>query len=237
MGHFLAVSAIRSEDEGHVQNAIIQYCASHGVKCNLRENIEQTSPERDAQVYASHNGWIRVLWPEYFNIHDFPLCEQLSKEMSVAVSTIHVYDDDFWEQLFVSSGEILHRFSSWPDYFAESAEDAAEARKQWKGDPTQLVSFLGIPEDTISRYLVHLPLEPQQPRPAERRGLLGWFKKAQPVEPTPVKAYDSDEFPLDFFWVFVDFWNKLGITYPDPPDSLSSALRLDRRFGAKLPSI
>jgi hypothetical protein len=32
-----------------------------------------------------------------------------------------------------------------------------------------------------------------------------------------VKAWPDDRFHLDDPWVFADFWNRLGITYPEDP--------------------
>ena len=160
MGYFLAVSAFRTQDVEALAQAIAAYCEAHGVPCKRRENAIQPNEETDALLYAPDSGWIRVLWPTYFTIHDFPLCQTLSSAKGLVVSTVHVYDGDFWEHLFLNNGAVLHKFSSWPDYFAKTPEDAARAKDEWRDDPLALASFLGVSVDTLTKYLVHLPISP-----------------------------------------------------------------------------
>jgi len=242
MGYFLAVSAFRTDDTDAVCRAIVGYCMANGVGCGVEASPGHANEATDAVVYAPVDGWTCVLWPAYFNIHDFPLCETLSKDQGLAVSTVHVYDGDFWEHLFLDQGRALHRFSSWPDCFAENPEEAAKAKAEWQGEPSQLACFLGIDPASISRYLVHLPLPPPVPTapPLRKPWPLSWFcRKEEPASPpVPPKAYGSDAFAIEDFWVFTDFWAKLGIRYPDPPDqNIACVLRMDSSFTRKLPTI
>lgn len=240
MGDFLAVSAFRTQDAEVLVQAIMTYCESHGVACKRREDATQWQEKTNVLLYAPENGWIRVLWPMYFNVHDFPLCQTLSSEKGLVVSTVHVYDGDFWEHLFLNNGAVLHKFSSWPDYFAETPEDAARAKAEWKGDPSALSAFLGIPADTLAAYLVHLPITPPPGQTSPpKKSVFSWLRRTNEpaVAASASKAYIDDEFDLDNFWVFTDFWRRLGIKYPDPPNrGIQQVLELDKRFGRKLPA-
>jgi len=240
MGDFLAVSAFRTEDATALAQAVASYLEAHGVTCKVREEASGAGEPTDAAIYGPENGWVRVLWPQYFNVHDFPLCGAISVQRQLVVSTVHVYDGDFWEHLFLNAGSVLHKFSSWPDYFAEDAEAAARAKTEWKGHSAALAAFLGLPADSFSRYFVHMPIDrPAVPPAPAKKSLFSWFQKREGASSTPpvTKAYDDDKFDLDNYWVFTDFWQRLGIKYPDPPNvGIIKVLRLDRRFGTKLPT-
>ncbi len=237
MGHFLAVSAVRTEDADLVCQAITDYCVGHGCSCDSRDPAGALDERTDLSIHGAANGWVRVLWPSYFNIHDFALCRAISAEKRLTVSTVHVYDGDFWEHLFLDCGRIVHKFSSWPDYFAESPEDAARANAEWTGDPTALAEFAGIPAESISRYLVHVPVGPPAEGVKLGSAVIFLGDESEAAEPEPIKAYEGDRFDLENFWVFTDFWRKLGIRYPDPPsEGIVRVLRLSKRLADKLPS-
>ncbi len=53
--------------------AISDYLASHDVKHQMKEEAWPLSEETDAMVFAPQNSRVVVLWPNYFNIHDFPM--------------------------------------------------------------------------------------------------------------------------------------------------------------------
>ena len=264
MAHFLAVSAVRTDDEAAVADFIIGYCSSYGLGCK-RVKVEGRldafvfgDDDTDALVFASDDGWVRVLWPTHFTCHDFPLCQEMAAALQAAVSTIHVYHGEFWGHLFVDGEKVLHKFSSWPDYFAESATEAQQLKEKWRGDPSELAEFFGIPPDSISGYMLQYPFgafEPEPvtlPEPPKKKSFFSWLWSSElwgpepdpgppppppgpPVE--PVKAYPTDETTLEDFWVFMDFWAKLGIRYPDIPDEKPSViLRITGDFMAKLPA-
>lgn len=177
-----------------------------------------------------------MLWPAYFNVYDFALCRDLAARLRYVVSTVHVYDGDYWEHLFLDGTNEIHKFSSYPTYFAKTAAEAEQFAAEWRGDPKALASLLQIPCERISGYLAHLPLEPAPadqpvPQPAERswlQKLLGSRPATTPPQRPVRKAYPTDEFGIEDFWVFIDFWRQLGITYPDPVDQgIHSILRFD----------
>ena len=234
MGYFLATSAFRTNDFDGVVAAVAAYCAKHDAAVKPFTGSEP-SPSTDAQFYAPEKGWTTCLWPNYFNIHDFALCSAVAEEMDIDVSTVHVYDGDFWEHLFVKGKDKIHFFCSFPTYFAP--EETESVDQSVPREPSALCSHLGIPEDSIARYLRVLPLSEQEAAPP-RQGLFSFFRRKPSSAPTEdLKAYPDDEFEIEDFWVFTDFWRKLGITYPDQVHSYKSVLRLDGKFMDKLPSI
>ncbi|KKL84729.1 hypothetical protein LCGC14_1961820 [marine sediment metagenome] len=242
MGHFLAVSAFRTEQVDELCQRIAGYCRSSDVGCEVRESADDLSDETDATVYSPENGWVRVIWPNHFTANDFPLCENLSKQAALVVSTVHTYDGEYWEHLFLDRGDVLHKFCSWPDYDVGSEEEAVKAKAEWRGDPTQLAEFLGIPAESISGYMVHLSPPPAEPPP--KKSIFSWLTGKSQPQPQPQfvvethKAYDADHFDLEDFWVFTDFWAKLGIVYPDPWDQgIGCLLRFEPNWWKKLPSM
>jgi len=80
---------------------------------------------------------------------------------------------------------------------------------------TDEISFESMPE--IDRFALH-----------KLQGLVGKTHK----------AYDADHLDLEDFWVFTDFWAKLGIVYPDPCDQgIACLLRFEPNWWQKLPSM
>jgi hypothetical protein len=234
MGQFFAASAFRTEDVEALEGAVGAYCGSYGVHCDVRRYAASPTGTADAAVYRPRNGWACVLWPTDFNLHDFSLCEQLSRETALAASSIHVYHGEFWQHVFFDGGRLVHKFSSWPDYFAVQRWEAEKARVAWRGDPKPLAELFGIPADAVAGYLVHTPAGARVGK-AAGPGLLRWFHR-KPEVPLSPKAYPTDRHDLADPWVFTDFWAKLGITYPEPLDeAIAAVLRLDRDFTTKLP--
>ena len=78
VGHFLAVTAIRSESTQGVTRAVGDYLQSHGVDYEVLPAATPLREDRDAQLFAPNSGWIVVLWPTYFNLHDFALAKSLA---------------------------------------------------------------------------------------------------------------------------------------------------------------
>lgn len=155
MGHFLAVSAFKDQSVDSVATHVKDYLARYGVTCDA---VGEGNPDesQDALLYPPSNNWTVVLWPAYFNIHDFELCGRLSSAMQTLVSTIHVYDDDYWAHGLFRNGSFVDIFASKPAYFAEDADEAQRLRKKWKGNPQVIAAALTIPVESVAPYLVHV---------------------------------------------------------------------------------
>lgn len=192
----------------------------------------ESSPRTDATVFASKDRWTIVLWPEYFNIHDFSICAALSERLPTLVSTVHVYDGDYWVHGLFEQGHLLDQFCSQPYYFAEDSETANQMKAKWRGSPEAIAPRFQVPVDAIRGYLSHLPL-PEVSAP-QSRSLLSFLKRHKPnVSDRKVKS--DDAFGLDNFWVFTDFWRSLGIRYPDDMTKWAKLLRFASDFTEHLP--
>ena len=231
MGHFLACSALRDVDIHEVAGLFAEYARSYGVAVDRIDQINESTKDTEmALFFAGDNSWSTVLWPEYFNIHDIGTALYLSEKLECLVSTVHVYDGDYWTHVLVENGAVLDRFASLPEYFVSDEKSAAQLRERWRGRPQVLSSRLGVSVDQIQGYLVHA----MQPAP-ERRGWWPFRRIKQNAAPTG-KVFEEDEFSLDDFWVFVDFWRRLGIVYESSPDSAAVRIILSRNFEDKLPA-
>jgi hypothetical protein len=214
MGHFLAVTGFRSESVTDVAAAITDYLSSFGVPS---ESVPAGSPlndRRDAEIYAPVNGWTVVLWPQYFNIHDFPLARAVAAARSWLVSTVHVYDSDYWEHLCCSGGVELHAFCSRPHFWQDDAPEDFQSMMAYATEPSRLASALGVSPQVIQPYLADVDALPDP----------------------EAKAQADDEFALEDIWVLVDFWRRLGIAYPAPPQNRAAVLRLGLNVRKKLPA-
>jgi hypothetical protein len=213
MGHFLAVSAFRDQSVEAVASSTISYASMYGLACKTM-GPGKADERVDLIIFAPQNRWTVVLWPQYFNVHDMELCRFLSEELSSLVSTVHVYHDDYWANATFDRGNTLSLFASVPGYFTESEGDAQRLKAKWSGNVSAVSMAVSVPEETISPHLVHL--DPQRPN-------------------QPGKAFPDDRFELWNFWVFTDFWRRLGIAYPADVGDYRERLRLPKDFGRKLP--
>src|SRR5262245_40098153 len=113
MGQFFAVSAIRDSCVDGVAEAVVQYAIQHNVEVGVSDPpADEAKPSRDALIFAPVNGWSVIVWPEYFNIHDFAACQALSQNLKTIVCAAHVYDGDYWAHGLFDSGEFVNRFCS-----------------------------------------------------------------------------------------------------------------------------
>ena len=214
MGHFLAVTGFKTESIADVTSAITDYLGSHRVAAQSLPLGSRFNDGRDAEIYAPVNGWAVVLWPQYFNLHDFPLVRSVASVRGWLISTIHVYDSDYWEHLSCSGNTELHAFCSRPHYWQDDAPEDSERMMAYDSNPSRLAAAAGVSTQGILPYLVDVDALPDP----------------------EAKAHTDDQFALGDFWVFVDFWRHLGITYPTPPQGLAGGLRLGQDFGKKLPA-
>jgi hypothetical protein len=212
MGHFLATTAFRGVTVDEVAGAIAEHLASHDVKHQVLDGSGPPNEETDALIFAPRDSWVVVLWPTYFNVHDFPLVTGIGKARGWLISTVHVYDGDYWEHLAVHGAERLHSFCSFPTYWEDEASEA-ERLASFDPDPQRLSTALNVPASVLQPYLVD----------------------AGSVD-EGAKAHPEDEFALADIWVFTDFWRRLGITYPDPPTNPAAVVRMSKWFGKRLPN-
>lgn len=184
MGVFLAVSAFRRVDPAVLADALVTVAEGFG---SSAEVVPAGPAEEDsAAVFAPAGDWTVVVWPDRFNLHDVDTCVALTAALGTTVSTVHVYDDDYWTHAVVADGTVLDLFCSVPDYF----DDDPVLAVRYAGRPDLVGEALGVDPALVGRYL----------QPAEKAG--------------GAQARPGDEFTLDDFWVFTDFWRRMGISYP-----------------------
>jgi hypothetical protein len=123
-----------------------------------------------------------------------------------------VYDGAYWEHLAVRGVDELHSYCSRPRYWKDAPSELERVAKFSPG-ADRLASAVGVPASVLQPYLVDV----------------------DSVSDDGAKAHADDRFPLADFWVFTDFWRRIGIVYPDPPENPASVVRLSRWFDKRLP--
>ena len=211
MGHFFAASAFRASTPEAIGAAVVAYGEKHRVGVSLVLGQSRASETSDALLYAPENDWTVAIWPRYFNIHDVPLCASVSASLGIVAVTVNVYEGAFWSMEVLDSGRLVDLFSPWGDYFAENDEAAAAERIKWLGDPEKAAATLGSTANVLRPYYRYVG------------------------DQTPGKASADDQFPLEDFWVFTDIWRRLGVIYPENPDTFVAKVRFGKQFGRALP--
>ncbi len=214
MSEFLAVTAFHSASTDQVIEAISQHLGAHGVASIFDRAATKPNDRTDAQVYSPVNGWAVVLWPEYFNVHDFGLARAVATRTGWLVSSVHVYDSQYWEHLCVVGDRELHIYNSRPAFWKIDSPDDFVRISRYESDPRRLAAHVGVPVQEIAPYFVN----------------------ASDLADPNAKSYADDECALGSFWVFTDFWRRLGIRYPDILKGMAGILRLDADYSDKLPA-
>ena len=86
--------------------------------------------------------------------------------------------------------------------------------RAYNPDPARLCARFGVEARAISPYLIDTDTLPE----ADRR-----------------KAHPTDESPLRDYWVFRDFWKRLGIPLPAGRARPDARVRLSRFYPKRLP--
>lgn len=142
-------------------------------------------------VHPSSGGWTVVSWP--MPVLASEVGRRLSADLDAQVSAVDVYGGDFWQHVAFVKGEDRDRFCSVPGYFTDDDAVAARLHDEWAGDAAVLADFFDRPVGDVAPYLVQ-----------------------QDGGDPGTKAFADDEFTSADVWVFVDFWRRMGITYPGP---------------------
>jgi hypothetical protein len=211
MGHFFAVTAVKTEDVNQVFNVIIETGMKFGCKIE-HGDLNDYDDSCDCYIYKNCSEWVLITWPNYFNIHDQYFANTLSTKLNTLVSTISVYEGSLWTHVLYESGEEVHRFCNMPDYFDE--ENILSSDNGKKGIKILAEKFR-VDCGKVKGYFTYLPDDEDDLK----------FEK----------VHDSDEFEIWDFWVFCDFWKKVGIGYPDNQDNVIGKLVFPKEFDKKLP--
>ncbi|GGN87053.1 hypothetical protein GCM10010112_69260 [Actinoplanes lobatus] len=175
---------------------MIRYARLHDVPAEIVDPTEADDKSTVA-VWAPRSGWILMIWPRFFNgLGD--AAQWLSREFDALVSTIEVYDGDLWNHVLWRGGTELDRFSSCPNYFTGDRREIKRLKQEWAGHPQVVAEAFSIATDLVTPYLI----------PVASSGLFGWWLGRR-------KPFPDDHTTLNDIWIFTDFWQKAGITYPE----------------------
>ena len=209
MGAFVSATAFRTTDAAALSAAIGWYADAHGVACTaVAANDEFGS---NTLIFAAKNGWTVVFWPDYFVGMDVPASQAISRELQLLASVVFVSNGSFWGHGLVERGETLDQFCPRPT--AMAAADPAAHAQRWRGNAALLARKFAVPEAQLAPYLRHLDAEAEAAKPPKP----GFFARFFAPEPPPFvagPAFPDDEYDLDDYDVFVDFWRRAGIHWP-----------------------
>ncbi len=208
MSEFMAVSAFKTDSTDRVVAAISQHLKTYGVRSAFVSTMPGPNDRTDAQVYLPVSGWTVVLWPEYFNTHDFRLVRDVAATTNWLISSVHVYDSQYWEHLCLVGIRELQVYNSQPSFWKSESPEDFERISNYESDPSRLALQIGVPVRDIEAY----------------------FVPADALDDPKMKAYADDECALGNFWVFTDFWRRIGITYPDVLKGMAGILRIAPDF-------
>jgi hypothetical protein len=153
MGHFLTVTAVRSEDFGRVLGAVTRYFETHGVAVS---STRRGAPSPSVvTLYEPTGGWTTIGWPEFFNTHDAAAARGLSRELATVVSAMAIYSSDTWLHHLYRDGELVDRFAKDPDALVAHRAERRSARIEWSGDSRVVAGVFGVPVETVAPYYRH----------------------------------------------------------------------------------
>jgi len=221
MGVFMSMTAVRLADPAPVADAVIGYASAHGIAAAVDHEPPGTGERDIAQVTPAGNGWNVIFWSKYF-VGLGPASRWLSGDLDTLTSAVDIYDGDLWNHLLFQHGELVDRFSSCPDYFTTDRNEKAQLRRAWAGSPDTVGEAFGVEPAMIAGYLLH----------PYSSGLFGRALRNRRIHP-------DDKFELGNVWVFVDFWRRLGIDYPEPGTVLAApevVVRFDGEGSKAMPS-
>jgi hypothetical protein len=224
MGEFIDTVAVRAEPD-RVTRALTGYLADHGVVAT-----DVSDPDfADILLYTAPGGWAVILWPQDARGAGTRAAQDLSRRLQAVASVISVFDGDFWSHVLFGRGDERDRFASMPDYFEEDPNRIEELRHRWAGHPAAVAATLNVPEDQVAPYLVHESGDAEAEVDETGAYIL-------PADYRPPMAFDDDESPIGGSWVFVDFWRRVGITYPTSQSDPVLGLELSSGWESRFPN-
>ncbi len=234
MGAFVSATAFRTTDAAALSAAICRYAAAHGVTC---EDVAVSDDfGSNTLIFAPQNGWTVVFWPDQFVGLDVPTVVTLTRELHLLASVIFVDNGRYWAHVLVEDGVEIDHFCPHPSRILAQSADWVRHVATWRGQAALLASKFGVPESSVAPYLRDLDAEAEAAKPAKP----GFFARLFAGEPPPFvagPAFPDDEYDLDDYDVYVDFWRHAGIHRPADMELASPAYswRLGDDFAEKLP--
>ena len=212
MSEYHTVSAYRGPTAIVLAEAIAAYAHKYDVKTEPVTPSDPINADKDLGIFSAGE-WVVVLGPKFFNGYDLPLVRELSATHGWLASAVRVDDGNYWEHFAFDGRDVLHEFCSRPHFWAEEDPKTEARMMAYSSSPARLCARLGIAERLILPYLAD----------------------ADTLSEGEERAHPDDQFPLGDYWVFVDFWKRLGIMYPDMREPVTR-VRLNRFYNKRLPN-
>lgn len=211
VGAFVSATAFHTDDAAALSAAIARYAERRGVTCEAAEVSDDFS--NNTLIFQPLNGWTVVFWPERFIGLDVAAVEAVTTELKLLASLVFVEEGRYWAHVLVENGDVVDQFCPRPTRMSSMAADAVGSSEAWKGSAALLARKFGVAETALAPYLRDLDQEAQAAKPAK----VGFFARFFAPEPPPFvagPAFPDDEYDLDDYDVFVDFWRRAGIHWP-----------------------
>ena len=234
VGAFVSVTAFRTTDPAALSAAICAYVEAHGVSCTaVAVNDEFAS---NTLIFQPKDGWTVVFWPDYFVGFDVPAVVAITRELRLLASTIFVADGGYWAHVLIENGEELDHFCSHPTQLNTRPAGPPVDAQKWRGNAALLARKFAKAESALAPYLRDLDAEEAAAKPPK----IGFFARFFAPAPPPFvagPAFPDDEYDLDDYDVFVDFWRHAGIHWPADMELAAPAFcwRFGEDFADKLP--
>lgn len=195
MGIFLNLASLYKVDKEKLKTEVENFFKNSGVKAkHTNKKKDDINEHQDIVMYTDNESKWTVLFYTQGAVYGTRLSGFLSDKLNCLVSHIRVYDGDYWAHFYFKDGNVLDMFASIPDYFEQDQAQIERLKNKYKANPSKIAVFYpgALDPADIEKYFEHIDLNKSYS-----------------------KAYSSDEHNLDDFWVFTDFWKKLGIVYPE----------------------
>jgi hypothetical protein len=234
VGAFVSCTAFRTTDAAALSAAICAYVAAHGVSCTaVAVNDEFTNNTR---IFQPKDGWTVVFWPDYFVGFDVPAAAAITRDLHLLASVVFVADGGYWAHVLIENGETLDRFCCRPAQLCSHPSQPPVDAQDWRGNAVLLARKFGVTESALAPYLRNLDAEAEAAKPPKP----GFFARFFAPAPPPFvagAAFKDDEYDLDDYDVFADFWRRAGIHWPVDMELAEPAFcwRFGEDFAEKLP--
>jgi hypothetical protein len=205
MGLFLFASAIRNIASEDIVPAIRVYLKRRGITADVRLYSEWRSSKNNAgfdihniisqpismtSIYPPLNRWTVIIFNNcHFEEKD--ISKYLSLELQTLISLVEVLDSEVWYHFLFYNGKQVDQFCSNPYEYEQK-----ETYELFRGNQKKLAFYFEVEEQLIAPYLVFITSE-------NRDDYI--FKK----------AFANDTYSIGDEWIFIEFWKRLGIEYPN----------------------
>ena len=234
LGACVSTTAFRTSDAAALSAAICGLAQAHDLGCTAVAVSDEFAS--NTLIFQPNNGWTVVFWPDNLVAQAVPIAVVLTRQLHLLASVVFVDDGGYWAHVLIEHGETLDQFCPRPGRVDPTPADAAEHLQKWRGDAALLARKFRVADELMAPYLRNLDAEAEAAKPPKP----GFFARFFAPEPPPFvagPAFPDDEYDLDDYDVYVDFWRRAGIHWPADMELAAPAFswRFGGDYAAKLP--